>query len=452
MKGNDIVNYIVIIGLVVILGLLIYSIFIRKPCCDCNKSVTQGLAGTYTSCDQYKSSSGCTKSKLGCKWTGSSCTSDGGPTPPPPGPGPTPSPGSTNCKSPGGKIQARDMNGNPVDWWLIIKYPKDLLSGETNCNCGTCTGTSKPGSSEGACYFYADSNDSTLKWFGNGNCINTCDNALSKTISQATSGTSYGTWNDQPEHSSTCSAPKAHSKGMVCYDSSGGFVLNATTPHFPVDQVPPGSSPAGCQNDDNLKAAQQFFCMSLDMDNLKTWGKAAENAQLCGRDQWGVGLILSKSGNSHGKSMTNVELQTMGGTKILMTVKAGDDYYNPWSLVSAAIGMPMQVASWTAAKDGTGTSDWGTAPCYSGSKGLKQVVTIGDSTHGVFNATYGTTHAKFGISTSPNWVTFGSMNQQNSQGKRGGDFYSMQNTTLWNTLNQWINNGSTRNPTGCGIK
>jgi hypothetical protein len=421
-------------------------------------TLTKSHRENYNNCVDYKSEHGCNKSALNCLWVDNKCQ-DANSSKTHHSSTPSSSSSSTtngdtgllNCPVPTGSVEPRDMNGNPVDWWVIIKYPHELDNkSKTNCKCYECEGTPKPGSGNGACYFYADSNNQELTWYGEGNCINTCNNAMSRTIAQANSNNKFGTWNDQPEIGNNCGAPHAHSKGMVCYDQNGGFVLNTTTPHFPIDSTSTGNSPAGCQDDDNLKAAQQFFCMSFSMSELKKWGQAIENARLCGRQPWNVSEILSQNGISHGKSIVNVPLKTRGGIPIVLTVKAGSDNYNPWSLVSAGLGQPLQVASWTSTKDGPKGSAWGTSPCYPGSKGMLQVVTMGSNDHGIFKATYGTTHAKFAIGVRGDWVTFGSMNEQNSQAERGGDFYSMQNSNLWNTINQWIKNGSTRVPANCG--
>ena len=447
---------IIIFLLLVVIGLQIYL--------ACRKREN------YSDCSDYKSKRWCCDSKLICDWNdactkysgtsaGPGCTAASKPST---GGGTSASGGSTallKCSAPSVKMIAPiGMDGDTVDWWIILKYPAELADhSHTNCLCSTCEGTPKtpkPGSPDGACYFYADSRNTELTWNDSKHCLNTCDNAMSNTIAQAVDGAKFGIWNDQPEIGSMCDHPSAHSKGMVCYNDDGGFVLNVTTPHFPVNISNPGDSPAGCQDDNNLKAAQQFFCMSFDMDNLKKWGAAAKHAQLCGVQPWSANDILEMKVPDKDakelKCLPNVPLQTRGGVDITLTIKSGWENYNPWSIVSAGVGAPLQVASWTTTT--SSSAGWGSAPCYPGSKGLKQIVTMGDKTQGVFKATFGTTHAKFAISEDPDspWVCFGSMNQQNTQAARGGDFYSMQNKALWSVINEWISNGTTRVPPKCG--
>jgi len=463
---------ILIISVLVLVALILHLKSIKDKSKAFVAGATYELGAVKKDCS-YKTKKGCTGtngSKMGCKWDDASSSCSRGGSTPKPSPTPKPGggggkntwPGGINCPEVTGKVQARNMNGKPVDWWVIIKWPSSLVDGSTSCGCSECPNTPKPGKGAGACYYYMDNTSSAPTWYGSGNCLNTCDNALSKTIAQATGTNNFGVWNDaldQPWTSSgtSCSAPRAHSKGMVCYDKEGGFVLNVSTPHFPQDSSNPGNSPAGCQNDDNLSYAQHFFCMSLDTSNLKVWGDAAENAKLCGSNNaWDVGDILSRTGKPGGTTQPHVKLETMGGTPIVMTVKSGSDYVNPWSIVSASLGKELEVVSWTSLDDGS--SGWGNADCFSSStypaKGMVQVATMGNQEHGIFKTVNSHTHAKFAISkgdNSGNWITLGSMNQQDSQAKRGGEFYSIQNEALWKALNAMIQAGSTKTPKKCGV-
>ena len=115
MVNTGILNYVIIVLLVLVLAFVIYTI-LRKPKCNCTGALDQMLAGSYTNCNQYKTSSGCKKSKLNCQWVGTSCSYAGsGPTPPPPGPRPS------------GEGVSAWMGGN--DWILQIK----LGAGLSNC-------------------------------------------------------------------------------------------------------------------------------------------------------------------------------------------------------------------------------------------------------------------------------------------------------------------------------
>jgi hypothetical protein len=89
-------------------------------------------------------------------------------------------------------LQARDGHGKPVDWFFVLKLPQETFAADKlpllqmpgfrsgdmapflnkrHCTCPdpTCHGLPHPehgrGRGSGLCYFYADSNSPTLKYF-----------------------------------------------------------------------------------------------------------------------------------------------------------------------------------------------------------------------------------------------------------------------------------------------
>ncbi len=339
----------------------------------------------------------------------------------------------------GGSIYALDPNGKPVDWWLIIKTPQNHKVSTAPCDCKTSCGKGDP---SGKCYFYADSNNPTPKYMNE--CVSDPSSALMKTIKQAKSASGVGVWNDDGIDKNGKNikgqSPEAHSKGMVAYNSGGGFVLNTTTPNFPVAGAFESGPGCGVQKN-NTMYGQQFFCMSYDMDNLKKWGSGMYNADLSvtNPDLWTATDILS----THGVKGSNavVDLTTsLNKVPIKLIVKGAGDRVNPWSLVSGSLGVPLQVQSWTGfnippyGPKGSGLPsgkwDWTSQNCDSQNKGLEQVCSINYG-KGVQNAGNSQDHSKIGVSSSgDDWVIFGSMNEQTSQEKRGGEFYAMKNSQL----------------------
>ena len=68
-----------------------------------------------------------------------------------------------------------------------------------------------------------------------------------------------------------CSAPGAHSKGVVCSSDDGGFWLSTSIPMYP-DFSFAGIGEhikLGCQLDNNLNFAQHMFCCSMDKNSIQ---------------------------------------------------------------------------------------------------------------------------------------------------------------------------------------
>lgn len=89
-----------------------------------------------------------------------------------------------------------------------------------------------------------------------------------------------------PHKGAGCSAPGAHSKGVLCYDdeSNNGFWLGTTIPMYPdVSLTGIGENiRLGCQLDNNSSFAQHLFCCSLDKNAMEEMLKAVKTAMICG--------------------------------------------------------------------------------------------------------------------------------------------------------------------------
>lgn len=360
-----------------------------------------------------------------------------------------PTPDAVPLAKPCTNIMPRNGKGEAVDWFVVFKLPnhsKNCHNGKGSCAdlCTTCecsqpsencdfwnTGKSASGDrSSGECYYYADSTHPELTYYadlGYG-CLSDSSSPLSQTMAQLTCADKWALWNDQGVTKS-CSAPYAHSKGAIAFSSTGGFLLNTSTPHWPNAD----GQPLGCQKTSNTEYAQHMFCFSLTPSDATQWLKSAPNAGLCITES---SFLPTKP--FHGGNTPDVlKLKTKAGVPIQVIFKGTEDYYLPWSVVSGKLdGVNLKVASWTSDKT-SGTSGWGDAPVFPGSGKLSQIVDV-QTDKGCFPALYSFSHSKWGISDSGDWVIMGSMNMQNSQAKRGGDFYAFQNPTLWKSFNKII--------------
>lgn len=345
-------------------------------------------------------------------------------------------------------IRPKDGMGKSVDWFLVFKLPNkskncaNSLGSCQNCDCSCsfsgsdCDFKDSSGNrATGECYFYADSNNPSLKYYKDLNfgCLSETNNPLSQTMNQLKSG-KWALWNDQGV-STSCSAPHAHSKGAVCYNEQGGFVLNTSSPHWPNSDL----QTLGCQQTDNTEYAQHIFCFSASSNSIEKWLSAANNASLCITES----SFLGKGPLPGGNTPTPFILNTLGGVPITVMMKGSQDKYSPWSLVSETLKTGIEVASWTSASD-SGASGWGDAPKYNnGSQPLDQILDV-NTPNGCFKSLYSYSHSKWGISKNGDWVIFGSMNMQNSQAGRGGDFYAFESPELWKSLKSFVSNTKSR--------
>lgn len=350
-------------------------------------------------------------------------------------------------------IRPRNGNGKEVDWFVVFKLPnhsKNCANSQQSCsNICACSGCNKPSNcsvwnsrgaagdrATGECYFYADSDHPTLRYYtdlGFG-CLSDDNSPLQQTISQLKNG-KWALWNDQGLDSS-CGSPHAHSKGAISYNSRGGFILNVSSPHWPNDDL----QPLGCQTRNNAEYAQHVFCFSVSEKSAENWLQSAANASLCITGS----SFLQTGPFPGGETPEPFIINTLAGIPITIMFKGSKDYYLPWSLVSETLKTGILVASWTSDSPGS-ASGWGDAPRYNnGHEPLSQILDV-STPHGCFKTLYSYNHAKWAISNTGNWVIFGSMNQQNSQAGRGGDFYAFQNPDLWASLKGFIANSTPRN-------
>lgn len=348
------------------------------------------------------------------------------------------------------QIRPKNGLGKSVDWFVVFKLPNKSKNcsnslGDCSQNCTCACSPSGFSSSNcdlkddkrasGECYFYADSEDSTLRYYTDLNfgCLSEGNNPLSMTMNQLKLG-KWALWNDQGV-SSSCSAPHAHSKGAVCYNEQGGFILNTSSPHWPNSDL----QTLGCQKIDNSEYAQHIFCFSASSNSIEKWLNAANNASLCITES----SFMNKGSLPGGNTPQPFIINTLGMTAITVMMKGSSDYYLPWSLVSETLKKGIKIASWTS-ESNADSSGWGDASRYNNSsESLTQVLDI-NTPNGCFKSLYSYSHSKWAISDTGDWVIFGSMNMQNSQAGRGGDFYAFENPSLWKSLNSFISNTKSR--------
>ncbi len=347
--------------------------------------------------------------------------------------------------------------GENVDWFLIFKLPENsrVIGDKGDCVCNDFTkkncdyiidGGDKKERKSGTCYYYADSKNPTLQYYkdiGLG-CLSTENNPLKQTLDQIniTNFNSFF-WNDQQADGRGCGAPYAHSKGAVIYNEKGGLVINTSTPNWPTTE----NQRLGCFEVSNVDFAQHIFCFSLDASSVSKWIEGVKVSRICidetkikknNKFTFDDDIKDDSSLKSTSTKSVFYDLKTQGKNTVIGMFKSAAEEYLPWSLVSNTLNTGLLIASWT------GFDDWGDSGLYSKNNKycLSQItgVKMPNTNNRIFQTTYGVSHSKWAISNDSKnpLVIFGSSNMQDTQAKRGSDFYAIRNPYLWKSFNDII--------------
>lgn len=319
-------------------------------------------------------------------------------------------------------VMPLDPAGKPVDWWAIITMPSGVCDRHSH---------SDPHGG-GGCYAYADSNRPSFRVMS-GRHIGEPDSPLTATLRQQAIG--RVTWNDQASRTSqpgkyTNQMNLAHSKGTARVGARSGFVLNVSTPDFP----DPDDERVGFQADNNLLFSQHMFCFSLDRTNMATWSRAIDGIgiNILTRRGWPWGLPRG----SHVSKDTAHRLRTTGRRSIDMLCKSPlAPFEAPWTAVAELVDDSIRVLSWKTYDAAS------VAPVCSGRRAVVSTVSriklgghewcgLGHqkSWRGFRN------HAKIAVSEKGDVCVFGSMNDDWTQNRRGGDFYAIRDFDLARSL------------------
>jgi len=381
--------------------------------------------------------------------------------------------------------------GHPVVWWFVFKLNSKAFPG--------C-----PGAAERACLFGGQVQD--YKTFGQqfvyasseapslqegSNCAgDTTGEPVGATFDQVYNGSYYYViWNDQfyddpriKGCTKQCGAPWGHSKGMLAWNEAGeGLVLQVTTPSWPAagsatfPRKTDGNT-LGCVTDDNVEVSQHFFALKLTKDDvvkvLTALGNASvvtdpKNPQIVNNGgPADVQTLVKRLGvRSASKSFTKDTLSS--GVELIS--KPSLLNVPPWQMVSAILGgVSLRAATWWANPKIYTTTSSTEIGCWADTlakPGPVEIATTGRWAGKEIGLTGGLgpnfNHAKVGVSISGDVhdAIFGDMNQQgsasgpncaSSQNGRGGLFYVVDNTELFDGLKNLINGGTA--PTGAPTK
>ena len=382
---------------------------------------------------------------------------------------------AAHAESPGPVLQKGEAS---VDWWFVFKFNAQAFPGCGGSAIRHCIfgGDVQEYAKFGQQYLYATGGKGLKKGT---NCLgDSTKDPVGATFEQVyNTSLHYVIWNDQfyndpdiPGCSTFCSAPWAHSKGMLVWDDDGaGFVMQVTTPNWPGagSKTTPrqnNGNTLGCLTADgetpknNVLVSQHFFSLKLTKDDVLKVLAAVQHAGVVtvhdssadGRDQ-----VVNNGGPEEIRQKVDelgVKPQSTSFTKetlssgVQLIAKSSKLLVPPWQMVSAVLGgVPLRVATWYSQNKIPDTDGQSTPGCWDPSLGAPGAVTNATKGHWgnkQFGLTGGASadrnHAKIGVAVPGNLVIFGDMNQEGavtpnckvSQNARGGLFFVVDDEPL----------------------
>ena len=331
-------------------------------------------------------------------------------------------------------LHALNESGQPVDWWFIYKLPRDATS-------PTKSKATKP--STGFEYMYFDSN-SKKALARSSNLMSAKVRALYNTLGQLypttknpNQGLGWIFYNDERCDNKPHDDEKGHTKGVLAFNTkdNSAFWLLHSTPRFALTtdaEFPQDESDYG----------QTYLCVTLK--DVATANQIAQQMYQQQEPQlycWNEhGTIPTDSYFYKLTQGVNVNEQDPP-SKIKFSSKGGQTFYSIaknrhwdkdfWNdLVGPQLKADLDVETWrrgtlASTKDSDDVHD------------ITDVLYINLEALGVdYEWHYTQDHAKWAISTKPDWVCVADINRDKSQAKRGGGTICFENKTLWKSLSQ----------------
>jgi deoxyribonuclease-2 len=245
--------------------------------------------------------------------------------------------------------QCLDESGQPVDWWMIVKIPRE-------------TDSSDPGVSSGTAYLYADAQSYQTPaafWTNSSHQISDASSAAGLTVQQIydnagnTDTNGYLMYNDETP-SGTTSMSYGHTKGFMAWSVNSSFWLIHSVPKY-------ADSPDNVQSytypSTGEMYGQSMLCMSLTYKQIDQAFLQMQytNPQVYG-SQWVPALssqmpngnAFVNSGSVVSTASSNVvNVTTVGGvsfTHFAKTVAWGKSIYG--DLIGPFYGQSMVVETW----------------------------------------------------------------------------------------------------------
>lgn len=330
------------------------------------------------------------------------------------------------------RLQCKDPNGQPVDWFTAIKLPN-----------------LKSNVSDGTVYVYMDAVNTEWTFLTG---ITTKNSAIGHTVSQmyAPSDTYNNsilwiTYNDQPSNKHT-TFTLGHSKGTVVADRDFGFWLVHSVPHFP--QLPYQNNSYSYPKTGVLYG-QSFLCVSMMAQELDKVGNQIINNEALvygshfGGDLKSVYPTLYNSTLPHGipcKDNDGVRLQyfqSIKGSKFLSVSKNrhfGKDLYH--DLITNLTKSNVYTETWLNSADAFNSTCSGQYKAmniksldFKFIKGLESCSFRSSKDHSKWMVT--------GKNSVP-WTCVGDVNRAHEQTQRGGGTMCIKSIKIWNEFKKLV--------------
>jgi deoxyribonuclease II len=322
-------------------------------------------------------------------------------------------------------ISALDEGGKPVDFWFAYKVPKLSQAASTH-------------SAVGYEYVYYDPKQKQVA--ASPNLMNGGKGALDLTLNsifeKPAATTGWILYNDEmpasAKHADVGSF--GHTKGVLAFDTATktALWLLHSWPKFADPGVATMPTPI---------YGQTFLCISLDLATASQIAAQMLNhqqpqcflprlpAQLKKTDPL---YLLATTSNPNASGDSDVlDFKSKGGLpfKVIAKNRAWNkDFWN--DLVGPALGADMNVETWIRGK----------IPPVLDSDGVHKTFDVKfiDLSHLGMPWAWPETHdhAKWGITTTSDWVCVGDINRMVSQEKRGGGTIALQDKVLWASLSK----------------
>jgi deoxyribonuclease-2 len=322
------------------------------------------------------------------------------------------------------KVQARDEDNNPVDWWFIYKVPKLTKSADSD-------------SATGYEYVYFDPNAKAVQ--RSPNLLNGGKGALNLTLKSVFSGPAPSTgwilYNDEKplQAGGSDDGNCGHSKGVMAFDTTTktAFWLLHSWPKYVAPDATAAPTPM---------YGQTYMCISLTLD---TANKIAELMVTHQEPQCFLPRETDKSGGTGLSALTKpllpknapaadvLDCTSAGGMPFKVLAKNREWNQDFWNgFVGPKLQADMDVETWIR----------GTIPPVADTDGIHKTfdvkyITLGPlGLHFAWPETHD--HAKWGITKQQDWICVGDINRMISQRKRGGGTIAFQNKILWQALSK----------------
>ncbi|CAK62557.1 unnamed protein product (macronuclear) [Paramecium tetraurelia] len=314
--------------------------------------------------------------------------------------------------------------GTQVDWWLIFKLPADSAIPYSGFE-----------------YYYCDSQNDCSGMNLMSDDLRDRTSPLQRTVGQIsfTSSTTMNVvWNDQPYGKSTIS-DRAHSKGILSASSSGqGFIINHSTPQFPVFDESQSNIIPGMPSSANVNG-QHYFCVTMTTSQINVVAEQYIIAQTLTQKANEISTFESTYPNIFALRNNSRNIQAQSGSKqvksknglsILVISKNQnlvEDFYANIVAPNLKVGLVME--TW-----GNGTGGLQEPSCSQTYQTYSNIY----RNHNGYKFKYTKDHSKFGISaqSAMPYVCMADLNRMTTQNKRGGTTFCFLHSKIWNVINK----------------